>query len=107
MLKVQRIRQRNGGFAWSLSRAIGDPWAWSERFECPTWGDYLRMRDRNTHADREVQAQADAYHQGSDPQHQGDRSQRVRRQLARPFGSVRWRAETPDPRQDAIGIFTP
>jgi MFS family permease len=93
MLKVQRIRQRNGGFAWSLSRAIGNPWAWTERFECPTWGDYLRMRD--------IQAQADGFH------HAGDRRQRVRRQLARPFGSVRWRAETPDPRQDAVGIFTP
>ncbi|HEX7821096.1 MAG TPA: MFS transporter [Sphingobium sp.] len=101
MLKVQRIRQRNGGFSWSLSRAIGNPWAWTERFECPTWGDYLRLRDRSTHADRDVQAQADGYHQ------EGDRRQRVRRQLARPFGSVRWRAETPDPRQDTIGIFTP
>lgn len=101
MLKAQRIRQRNGGFNWSLSRAIGNPWSWTERFECPTWGDYLRLRDRNTNADREVQAQADAFH------NEGDRRQRVRRQLARPFGSVRWRAETPDPRQDTIGIFTP
>ncbi|MCE7796801.1 MFS transporter [Sphingobium sufflavum] len=100
MLKVQRIRQRNGGFSWQLSRAIGNPWAWTERFECPTWGDYLRLRDRNTHADREVQAQADAYHHDRE-------APRVRRQLARPFGSVRWRAETPDPRQDTIGIFTP
>lgn len=100
MLKVQRIRQRNGGFSWSLSRDIGNPWAWIERFECPTWGDYLRLRGRNTLADREVQAQADAFHRSSE-------TIRMRRQLARPFGSVRWRAETPDPRQDAIGIFTP
>jgi hypothetical protein len=98
MLKVQRIRQRNGGFSWSLARAIDDPWIWTERFECPTWGDYLRLRDRSTLADGEVQAQALAFHSG-------DRLA-VRRQLERPFGSVRWRAETPDPRQDTIGIFT-
>ncbi|MET0362699.1 MAG: MFS transporter [Sphingobium sp.] len=99
MLKVQRIRQRNGGFSWSLARAIDDPWIWTERFECPTWGDYLRLRDRSTLADGEVQAQALAFHSG-------DRLA-VRRQLERPFGSVRWRAETPDPRQDTIGMFTP
>lgn len=100
MLKVQRTRQRNGGFSWSLSRAIGDPAAWTERFECPTWGDYLRMRDRSTNADREVQTQAGNFNQAGE-------KPRVRRQLARPFGSVRWRAETPDPRQDTVGIFTP
>ncbi|MET0364791.1 MAG: MFS transporter [Sphingobium sp.] len=100
MLKVQRIRQRNGGFDWSLSRDIGDPWAWTERFECPTWGDYLRLRGRSTLADREVQAQVDAFHHHDD-------EPRIRRKLARPFGSVRWRAETPDPRQDAMPIFTP
>ncbi len=32
---------------------------------------------------------------------------RVRRRLERPFGSVRWRAETPDPRPDPINICTP
>lgn len=101
MLKVQRLRQRNGGFNWSLSRDIGDPWDWTERFECPTWGDYLRLRDRSTLADREIQAQADAFH------HRDGTEPRIRRKLARPFGSVRWRAETPDPRQDAIEIFTP
>ena len=32
---------------------------------------------------------------------------RVRRRLERPFGSVRWRADTPDPRQDTIGYLGP
>lgn len=100
MLKVQRVRQRNGGFSWSLARAIGNPWAWTERFECPTWGDYLRLRDRNTLGDRDMQALAESFHQPTE-------GIRIRRQLARPFGSVRWRAETPDPRQDTVGIFTP
>ncbi|HEX7852173.1 MAG TPA: MFS transporter [Sphingobium sp.] len=100
MLKVQRLRQRNGGFDWSLSRDIGDPWSWTERFECPTWGDYLRLRGRSTQADRDEQAQADSFHHRAD-------EPRIRRKLARPFGSVRWRAETPDPRQDALPIYTP
>ncbi|MET0239178.1 MAG: MFS transporter [Sphingobium sp.] len=101
MLKVQRIRQRNGGFNWTLSRDISNLWAWTERFECPTWGDYLRMRGRNTQADYDVQAAADAFHHSTTP------GARIRRRLERPFGSVRWRAETPDIRQDALEIYTP
>lgn len=100
MLKMQRTRLRNGAFDWSLSRDIGDPALWTERFHCPTWADYLRMRSRVTHSDRELQTQADAFHAaGAGP--------RVRRRLERPFGSVRWRAETPDPSRDPINIYTP
>ena len=44
MLKLQRARQRNGAFDWSLSRDIADPAVWTERYLCPTWGDYLRLR---------------------------------------------------------------
>lgn len=98
MLKLQRARQRNGAFDWSLARDIADPWAWTERYHCPTWGDYLRLRSRFTHSDRLLQEAADAYHLG------GERN--VRRRLERPFGSVRWRAETPDPQTDPI-VYTP
>lgn len=100
MLKLQRVRQRNGAFDWSLSRDIAAPELWTERYHCPTWGDYLRLRSRFTHSDWELQAQADAYHYS-------DGAPRVRRRLERPFGSVRWRAETPDPQGDVIGIYTP
>lgn len=100
MLKLQRVRQRNGGFNWSLARDIGDPAAWTERYECPTWGDYLHMRGRMTQADRELQARADAFHRPGE-------GQRVRRRLQRPFGSVRWRAESPDPREDSISLMAP
>jgi MFS family permease len=100
MLKMQRTRLRNGAFDWSLSRDIGDPALWTERYHCPTWADYLRMRSRFTHSDRELQSMADAFHTaGSGP--------RVRRRLERPFGSVRYRAETPDPNRDPISIYTP
>ncbi|GFE90676.1 MFS transporter [Steroidobacter agaridevorans] len=100
MLKMQRTRLRNGAFDWSLSRDIADPELWTERYHCPTWADYLRLRSRFTHADRELQTLADAYHIAG-PGH------RVRRRLERPFGSVRWRAETPDPNRDPISIYTP
>lgn len=100
MLKLQRARLRNGAFDWSLSRDIADPAAWTERFHFPTWEDYLRQRSRFTHSDRRLQASADAFNRG-------DRSTRVRRYLERPFGSVRWRAASPDPHGESINMYTP
>ena len=100
MRKVRRIRQRNGGFNWSIARDIADPALWTERYECPTWGDYLRMRGRLTESDRDVQALADSFHMRGD-------HPRVRRKLVRPYGSVRWRAESLDPRNDNIGLMVP
>lgn len=100
MMKMQSMRKRNGGFAWSIARDIADPALWTERYHCPTWGDYLRLRDRFTEADLAVQAAADAFHR------RGEGS-RVRRQLERPFGSVRWKAESYDPRQETTGWIAP
>jgi MFS family permease len=99
MLKMQLAQLRNGAFDWSISRDIGDPELWTERFHCPTWADYLRLRSRITHSDRKLQENANAFHTA-------DGKTRIRRRLERPFGSVRWRAETPDP-QDAISIYPP
>lgn len=100
MLKVQRTRLRNGGFNWSLSRDIADPALWTERYQCPTWGDYLHMRGRFTLADKAAQETARSYNrEGSE--------MRVRRRLERPFGSVRWRADSPDPQQVSIGYMAP
>jgi MFS family permease len=98
MLKIQLARLRNGAFDWSISRDIADPALWTERYYCPTWADYLRLRSRLTHSDRELQELADSFHKGMS-------ERRVRRRLERPFGSVRWSAETPDP-QDSI-IYPP
>lgn len=100
MLKVQRTRMRNGAFNWSISRDVADPGLWTERYQFPTWGDYLRMRDRFTQADLEVQSQVEAFLlEGT--------SKRVRRRLERPFGSVRWRADSPDPQQETVGYLGP
>jgi MFS family permease len=100
MLKLEHARLRNGGFDWSLSRDIANLSLWTERFHCPTWGDYLRQRSRLTKLDLELQALADSFHTAGS-------GRRVRRRLERPFGSVRWRAETPDPHRDPISIYTP
>jgi hypothetical protein len=90
MLKVQAIRQRNGGYGWSLSRALESEEQWTERFHCPTWHDYLRMRDRTTAHESGIVDQAYACTiDGS--------AITARRYLERPFGSVRWREDTPDP----------
>lgn len=100
MLRLQRVRLRNGSFNWSLSRDIANPVVWTERFQFPTWGDYLRTRDRYTQADLQAQLAADAFLvAGSE--------KIIRRRLERPFGSVRWQSDTPDNRQDAVGYLGP
>jgi len=100
MLKVQWSRLRNGAFNWSLSRDIADPQIWTERYQFPTWSDYLRTRERFTQADLDAQRNADSFVQ------QGA-AKRVRRRLERPFGSVRWQADSPDPHQESIGFIGP
>jgi len=89
MQDVQLSRQRSGAYGWSLARDIADPELWTERYHCPTWLDYLRQRNRATQTERALHQQALAFHSGSDPV-------RIRRMLERPFGSVRWKEETPD-----------
>ncbi|WP_375398178.1 MFS transporter [uncultured Sphingomonas sp.] len=100
MLKVQRSRLRNGGFNWSISRDIADPALWTERYQFPTWGDYLRTHDRFTQADLEAQLRADSFLMAG-------ASRGIRRRLERPFGSVRWRADSPDPHQEPVGYLGP
>ena len=89
MQDVQLSRQRNGAYGWSIARDIADPELWTERYHCPTWLDYLRQRNRSTQSERALHLQAIAFHLGPDPI-------RIRRMLERPFGSVRWKEESPD-----------
>ena len=89
MQEVQLSRQRNGAYGWSVARDIADPELWTERYHCPTWLDYLRQRNRSTQSERALHQQAIDFHLGPDPM-------RVRRMLERPFGSVRWKEDTPD-----------
>jgi MFS family permease len=89
MQDVQLSRQRNGAYGWSIARDIADPELWTERYHCPTWLDYLRQRNRSTQIERALHLQAIAFHLGAEPV-------RIRRMLERPFGSVRWKEESPD-----------
>ena len=89
MQDVQLSRQRNGAYGWSIARDIADPELWTERYHCPTWLDYLRQRNRSTQSERALHQRAMAFHLGPDPV-------RIRRMLERPFGSVRWKEDTPD-----------
>jgi MFS family permease len=89
MQEVQLSRQRNGAYGWSIARDIADPELWTERYHCPTWFDYLRQRNRATQSERALHQRAIDFHLGPDPI-------RVRRMLERPFGSVRWKEDTPD-----------
>src|SRR5450631_1139677 len=89
MQEVQLSRQRNGAYGWSIARDIADPELWTERYHCPTWLDYLRQRNRSTQSERALHQRAMDFHLGPDPV-------RVRRMLKRPFGSVRWKEDTPD-----------
>ena len=99
-LKLRPLRLRNGGYEWSISRDLADPTLWTERFHCPTWADFLRVRDRQTAADREAEAAVDRFLIDG-------MSKSVRRRLDRPFGSVRWRSETPDPVGGETGFVAP
>jgi hypothetical protein len=97
MQKVQLSRQRNGAYGWSIARDIADPELWTERYHCPTWLDYLRQRNRPTASERALTLSAQEFHMGPEPV-------RIRRMLERPFGSVRWKEDTPDRAAKALPI---
>jgi len=89
LLRLGDIRSRTGAYGWGVARDVARPERWVESYACPTWMDYLRQRTRLTQAERELTAQVQAF---QDP----DRPVKVHRWLERPFGSVRWKEETPD-----------
>jgi len=89
MRTIRRIRVRTGAFSWSLSRDLNDAEHWRERYNLPTWNDYLRQRNRCTEEEMVMQRSLhDLLIEGADIF--------VHRRLERPFGSVRWRTDSPD-----------
>ena len=99
MMSLRRARQRIGAFDWSIARDIANPAIWTERYHCPTWGDYLHMRNRYSGAELELQLQANAFHHGG--------TRRTSRRLERPYGSVRWKADSLDSKQELLPYFSP
>lgn len=82
MDELRRVRNRNGAYDWSLSRDIAEPDFWTERFQCRTWVDYLRERNRATEQERALERAITRLQIPGEPI-------RVRRLLVRPFGRVR------------------
>lgn len=66
MRELRRIRRRDGARQWTLLQDIDEPTRWIERFQSPTWLEYLRQRQRFTMEDREVALRVRAFHRGAD-----------------------------------------
>jgi MFS family permease len=81
MSERRRIRRRDGARNWRLLRDLADPRIWIERYETPTWLEYVRHNSRMTHDDASVPERLLALHRGSEPP-------RVRRMLERQTGSL-------------------
>jgi predicted MFS family arabinose efflux permease len=81
MSERRRIRRRDGALNWRLMRDLSDPELWIERYETPTWLDYLRLNNRMTRSDAVIPESLRALHRGPE-------GPRVRRMIERPTGSL-------------------
>jgi MFS family permease len=85
MAERRRIRRRDGALNWRLMRDLADPQTWIERYETPTWLDYIRLNNRMTHDDARIQERVRALHRAAD-------APRVRRMIERQTGGLPARA---------------
>jgi hypothetical protein len=76
MTERRRIRRRDGARNWRLLRDLADPQLWIERYETPTWLDYVRHNSRITHHDAVIPQRLRALHRGPE-------GPRVRRMIER------------------------
>jgi MFS family permease len=67
MASRRRIRIRDGARNWTLLRDLVDPTLWIERYETPTWQDYVRHNSRLTQLDASVSEALRKLHQGREP----------------------------------------
>lgn len=81
MAERRRIRRRDGALNWTLLRDLADPECWIERYETPTWLDYIRHNNRLTQDDAVIPGRLRALHRGPD-------GPRVRRMIERQTGSL-------------------
>lgn len=51
MHKIRQVRLRDGARQWSLRQDIDNPDFWLERFQSPTWGDYIHRLHRSMRSD--------------------------------------------------------
>ena len=76
----KRIRRRDGARHWSLLRDLSEPDLWIERYDSPTWLDYVRQNQRMTEDDAAVSDRIRSLHRGPD-------KPRVRRMIERQTSS--------------------
>jgi hypothetical protein len=67
MAERRRIRRRDGARQWTLLRDLVNPELWIERYESPTWVEYVRQNQRVTKADAEIGDRIRALHRGAEP----------------------------------------
>ncbi|MGB7215868.1 MAG: MFS transporter [Gammaproteobacteria bacterium] len=92
MAERRRIRLRDGARRWQLLRDLAEPEVWIERYQSPTWLDYVRQNQRVTHDDAAIVEQLRALHIGPEPP-------RVRRMIERQITAATTHAREP---QEAI-----
>jgi MFS family permease len=54
MAERRRVRRRDGAQNWMLLRDLADPDLWIERYQAPTWLDYVRLNNRVTLDDADL-----------------------------------------------------
>ncbi|WP_133000138.1 MFS transporter [Luteimonas arsenica] len=64
MAERRRIRRRDGARNWRVLRDLADPEVWIERYETPTWLEYIRLNSRITHDDATIPEHLRALHRG-------------------------------------------
>jgi len=67
MAERRRMRIRDGAKQWSLLRDLEKPNVWTESYHLPTWIDYVRHNQRQTHADVEISTRLRGLHRGDQP----------------------------------------
>ncbi len=67
MAERRRIRRRDGARHWTLLRDLTDPELWVERYDSPTWVEYVRQAQRMTLADADIGERVRALHKGPNP----------------------------------------
>jgi hypothetical protein len=67
MREHRRVRLRDGARRWSLSRDLANPRLWVERYQVPTWLEYVRHNHRRTHADAVNLDRIQGLHRGDGP----------------------------------------
>lgn len=82
MAERRRVRRRDGARNWRLLRDLADPELWIERYETPTWLDYVRHNSRMTQHDAVIPERLRALHHGPE-------TPRVRRMIERQSAPLR------------------